>query len=237
MALYYSEPIRIEVRGRSVFVNWEVKEFTVRSISQMNDVLMKKQAVRHDFPLYFMFRSIVEKEGLRYDITIIPPKTIGGEYAKTYGHYHPVAQGNLSYPEIYQVLDGKAFFILQKKRSDGSVDVLITYCEKGQVLLIPPNWGHVSVNAAKDKVLVLGNLVADSFQSLYDDYKNDRGAAYYITGYGLEQNENCVIRETWKKKPEEINSKYGFECPDLLKEFWENPERFEFLKQPKQISR
>lgn len=237
MTVYYSEPVKIEINGRSVFVNGGVKDFTVRNLSQMNDVLMKKQTVLHDFPLYFMFRSIVGKEGIRYDITIIPPKNIAGEYAKTYGHYHPIAENNLGYPEIYQVLDGRALFVLQKKRSDGSVDVVLTYGEKGQIVLIPPNWGHVSVNATKDDVLVMGNLVADGFESVYGDYKNDRGAAYYITDHGLEQNENYVIRTTERKKPEEINAKYGFVCSDLLKEFWENPERFEFLKRPGMITR
>ncbi len=237
MTVYYSEPIKIEINGRSVFVNGEVKDFAVRNLSRMNDVLMKKQTVLHDFPLYFMFRSIAGKEGIRYDITIIPPKNIAGEYAKTYGHYHPIAGNNLGYPEIYHVLDGRALFLLQKKRSDGSVDLTITYGEKGQIVLIPPNWGHVTVNATKDDVLVLGNLVADGFESEYAEYKENRGAAYYITDHGLEQNENYIIRTTERKKPEEINEKYGLVCSDLLKEFWENPERFEFLKKPGLITR
>ncbi len=237
MITYYEEPVRIQLKGRSLFVDGEVKEFSVRNLSQMNEVLMKRQAVLNDFPLYFMFRSVAKKEGLRYDITLIPSKNIAGEYAKTYGHYHPVAEGRLSYPEIYHVLDGKALFILQKRRSDGSVDVIITYGEKGQVLLIPPNWGHATVNAAKDDVLVMGNLAADGFEAEYQEYQENRGAAYYVTEYGLEQNENYVLRNTDKKKAEEINAKYGFQCSDLLKEFWENPEKFEFLKRPSLITR
>lgn len=236
MTVYYSEPLKMELKGRSLFINGEVKDFTVRNLSQMNDVLMKRQPVLNDFPLYFMFRAIAEKDGLRYDVTVIPPKNIAGEYAKTYGHYHPIAEGNLRYPEIYQILDGRALFVLQKKRSDASVDTIITYAEKGQAILIPPNWGHVTINATKDDVLVMGNLVAE-FESEYSDYKDSRGAAYFITENGLEQNPSYLIRSTEKKKPEEINEKYGFECTDLLKEFLENPEKFEFLKKPSIIAK
>ncbi|VVB98608.1 Glucose-6-phosphate isomerase [uncultured archaeon] len=238
MTTYYEQPLKIEVRGRSVFVNGEVHGFTVRNLSQMNEVLMRRQQqILHDFPLYFMFRAIAQKDGLRYDITIIPPKKIGEEYSKTYGHYHPVAEGRLTYPEIYQVLDGRAIFILQKKRSDGSVDAIVTYGEKGQVVLIPPNWGHATVNATHDDVLVMANLVADGFESDYQDYKENRGAAYYVTDFGLEQNGQYVVRGTEKKKPEEINAKYGLECSDLLREFWANPSKFEFLKRPSLITK
>ncbi|MFA5077282.1 MAG: glucose-6-phosphate isomerase family protein [Candidatus Micrarchaeia archaeon] len=236
MTIYYSEPVKLEIVGRSVFVNGEVKEFSVRNFSELNEVLMKRQQVLNDFPLYFMFRSIVVKEGLRYDITIIPPRRIDGEYAKTYGHYHPLAENGLSYPEAYQILEGRALFVLQKPRSDASVDVMVTYGEKGQAVLIPPNWGHNTINASPDKVLILGNLVADGFESDYSAYKKDLGAAYYVTDFGLEPNGNYVVRKTEKLKASDLNAKYGFECPDLLKEFWANPGKFEFLKKPSLIT-
>lgn len=237
--IYYSEPLKIEITGRSVFVNDEVRGFSVRNFSEMNDVFMKQQVKRdyRDYPFYFMFRSIAEKEGLRYDITLIPAKNVDGEYAKTYGHYHPEAEKGLSYPEIYQILDGSAVFILQKEKSDQTVDVLITWGGKGSVLLIPPNWGHVTINASRTRMLILGNLVADNFESDYSKYKENRGAAFYTTDFGLEQNSNYIIRRSEKVKPEQINSRYGFECSDLLKEFIENPSKFEFLKKPSLIAK
>lgn len=237
MTLYYSEPVKIEIKGRSVFVNDEVMDFQVRTFSEMNDVLMKKQPVIRDFPLYFMFRALAKKNGLRYDITIIPPKNLAGEYTKTYGHYHPIAEDKLSYPEIYQILSGNAFFILQKKCPNEKVDVMITYCRKGNIILIPPNWGHVTVNATKDSILITSNIISDNFESKYREYKENRGAAYYITEYGLEPNNHYFIRTTEKKKHDEINAAYGLICSDLLKEFWNNPEKFEFLKRPSLITK
>ena len=51
--------------------------------------------------LYYMYRNvarcedrrIIERHGLRFDITLIPPGMIGQEYNKTVGHYHPVKPG------------------------------------------------------------------------------------------------------------------------------------------------
>jgi glucose-6-phosphate isomerase len=52
--------------------------------------------------LYAMYRGTgLEKDqwalttaGLRYDVTVIFPGTIGSEYVKTVGHYHPRVPGN-----------------------------------------------------------------------------------------------------------------------------------------------
>lgn len=237
MTAYYSEPLQLEVKGRFLFVNGEAWEFGVRTISQMNEVLMEKQKFKTDYPLYFMFRSVAQRNGIRYDVTLIPPKKLGNEFAKTYGHYHPYAKDKLGYPEIYQVLEGKAFFILQKKRGDASVDAIVTYGPKGSIVLIPPNYGHVTVNGSAEEKLVLANLVADGFESDYTDYRENRGGAYYVTDEGLEQNMKYIIRTSEKKKPEEINSEYGFVCSDLLKELFASPEKFEFLKDPTLLSR
>ena len=232
MTIYYSEPFTLDIRGRSVFVGGEPWDFTVRDVKGMAEVLMDKKALPKDFPLYFMYRGLLEKEGMRYDITIMPPKLIAGEFAKTYGHYHPKDGGGLGYPEVYQIIDGSAVFIMQKKRSDYSVDAMIVRGERGDAVLIPPNWGHVTVNPAEDRVLVLSNVVANCFDSDYADYKENRGAAFYYTKGGFVQNERYIIRSTERKTVEELNGEYGVAFSDIFKEFNSNPEKFEFLKKP-----
>jgi glucose-6-phosphate isomerase, archaeal len=237
MAVYYESPSKIEVNGRSVFVDGAPAPFTVRNFSEMRDVFMRQQVVNTDYPFYFMFREVAKKDGMRYDITILPAKVIEGEHAKTYGHYHPVAEPGMSYPEVYQVLDGRALFILQKRRNDGSVDTAVCFADKGSVMLIPPNWGHVTINADKVRTLVLANIVCDGFDSEYSDYKENRGAAYFATEFSLEPNANYIIRGTEKTTAEKFCAKYGFSCKDLYTEFNSNPEKFEFLKKPSLLFR
>jgi len=68
-------------------------------------------------PLYFMYRDLAKSDAdrqwlrshkLRYDITVIPPCTLSGEWVKTKGHYHPKNPAGIGYPEVYEVLEGEA---------------------------------------------------------------------------------------------------------------------------------
>ena len=54
---------------------------------------------------------------------------LGLEYTKTVGHYHPQIPGtDISYPEIYQVLEGSATYLLQKVEHENE-DVLLDVVE------------------------------------------------------------------------------------------------------------
>lgn len=231
------KPLKIEVVGRNVFVDDEAKDFEVRMLSQMNDVFRKKIEYKKDFPVYFMFRNIINKNEIRFDITIIPPRIYGKEYAKTYGHYHEIAEENLTYPEIYQIYDGEAIFVLQKKERDGMVDVILINGKKGDVLFIPPNYGHVSINSNIEKNLILGNIIYSKSLSFYEEFKENRGAAYYITEDGIEQNTSYLVKNLRRMKADEINKLYKIEIKDLISDLIYNSEKLEFLKRPSLLGR
>ncbi len=234
----YSEPILIELDDAKLFVDGKAREPTSRKMSDMEDVLMREPetAALGNPDMYYMFRDVVKKNSLRFDITVIPYRVIEGEYNKTYGHYHPEAMNGMSYPEVYQVLYGKAAFILQKKNNTGSIDVYFVSASKGDVLLIPPNFGHVTINHSGE-VLVLSNLVSSSFQSSYDEFRTNHGAAfYYLEGRELSQNPNYFVRDMHRVTSGEINSRFGFESKDLLSEFLVDPDRFGFLDNPRLLA-
>jgi len=230
--LLYEKPIRIELLDSELIVNGQHHSQSVRHASKMRQVLMDKQTDYGDPALYYMYRGIHKFANLRYDITYIPANLIGSEYAKTYGHYHQKAKDGMYYPEIYQVLSGKVVFLLQLKNKDESVNVIIVNAREGEIILLPPGYGHVSINPTTDKNLVLANIVSESFENNYEDYKNNQGAAYYYTQNGLVQNSNYIIRNTEKKTPQELNKQNDFYSADLLNELYKNPKEFEFLEWP-----
>ncbi|NYZ77119.1 glucose-6-phosphate isomerase [Candidatus Micrarchaeota archaeon] len=234
METIYSNPLHIELSGPKLFVDGRDHAPSVRKLSELGDVMLNDIEVeKHgDIIMYYMFRNIDGKNGLRYDITLIPGKKIMGECAKTYGHCHPIAEGKLTYPEIYQVLEGNAVFILQTESRSKGTDVSVIDAKKGDILLIPPNHCHVSINPGNEKLL-LGNLVADDFESDYRIFKTNRGAAYYYMENGaLVHNTNYFIGKMERIRPKEMNGRYGFSCTDILREFHSNPGKFEFLKKP-----
>jgi glucose-6-phosphate isomerase, archaeal len=173
-----------------------LKEPDIRWLHDMSDVIYDQSWLRDakNFELYFMYRdlylSLADRDllldqGLRYDITIIPPGMLGIEYIKTAGHYHPIPKGGrVSYPEIYEVLEGEALYLLQKRDLS---DVVAVNALAGDKVLVPPDYGHVTINRS-NKTLKMANFVARDFQSLYEPYREKAGGAYYFTKEGFIEN-------------------------------------------------
>lgn len=163
----------------------------VRTLAEMQEVLEDPAASGPD-ELYFMYRDVgfppdrerLHGHGVRYDITVILPVRVGREFAKTAGHYHPDVPGaNLPYPEIYEVLHGTAWYLLQRRSGGGVADVVVVKAGPGDKVLIPPGYGHITINPGPD-VLVMSNLVEKDFRSLYEPYREKRGGAYYCVAGG-----------------------------------------------------
>ncbi len=140
--------------------------------------------------LYYMYRGLsladdsssIKAAGLRYDITAIRPGTISGEFVKTVGHYHPEKTGTgFTWPEVYEVLFGRAHYLLQRHRPDRPdqlESVFLITARPGDKVLIPPGFGHITTNPGDD-FLIMSNWVAEGFSSLYEPIKQMKGGAYF----------------------------------------------------------
>lgn len=176
----------------------------VRRLHDMEDVLFDKEWFDRTEEInketYYMFRDLAKNEAdfelikahhLRYDITVIPPGMLGSEYTKTVGHYHPLVPGtDISYPEIYQVLEGSATYLLQKvehEEEDIVLDVAVIKAEKGDIVIVPPGYGHVTINAS-EKTLKMANWVCRDFSSIYEPIKRLCGASYFLLKDGFAKN-------------------------------------------------
>lgn len=155
-----------------------------RTVGEMRGVLADPACAEPERPLYLMYRDLAASDDdrawllaadLRYDRTSISPGSLCGEYVKTKGHYHPKNPAGAGYPELYQVAAGEAHFLLQR---ENLADVVVVAARAGQVVIVPPGYGHVTINPGADE-LVIANLVSSRFTSKYDAYETMRGAAYY----------------------------------------------------------
>ncbi len=229
----YEKPVKIELADNELLVDGKKHPKSVRTARQMAKTLMTQYPNElEDFDVYYMYRDIYKKNDIRFDITVIPFRPLGEEYPKTYGHYHPKSEDGLAYPEVYQVLNGSGLFLLQKKNRNGSVDVTMVDAKAKDVVLLPPPYGHNTINSGKE-LLVLSNLVYDRLTPMYHDYERNRGGAYYyVKGGAIAQNTNYVVEKNERLPAAELNERYKFQCADLLAEFAGSPEKFEFLKKP-----
>ena len=171
----------------------------IRRLFDMKDVIYDREWLSNaeNSELYYMYRELslskkdaaaMKEHGLRYDITVIPPKRLGCEFVKTAGHYHPLVPGTrITFPEIYEVLGGEATYILQKPDNEGINDVILVKADTGDKVIIPPGYGHLTINAS-NKVLKMANWVARDFESIYQPIKEKGGGAYFILDKGMVKN-------------------------------------------------
>jgi glucose-6-phosphate isomerase len=162
----------------------ELPQPAKRTVEEMRPVLFNPQCRCSD-PLYFMYRDLsrsgadwewLHKHRLRYDLTVIPPRNLCGELVKTKGHYHPKNTAGVGFPEIYEVLEGSAHYLIQSCTLD---DVVLITAGAGDLVIIPPDYGHITINPSPDETLSMANIVSTAFESEYREYETRHGAAYY----------------------------------------------------------
>lgn len=210
----------------------------IRKIGDLESVIFDKKWLersKKNSAAYLMYRGLMERSGLRYDVTIMPFRSFGQELPKTLGHYHSfVGSTKYRYPEIYEVLEGKAIFFFQKLLSDRIKKVFIISAKKNDKIIIPPGYGHIIMNLGP-RTLKTSNLSASESCSDYSLIEEKGGCIYFAL--------KSRRKIEWIK-----NKKYGeFPVPEYrnasdleqpfladqkLADFQENISKFEFLKNP-----
>src|SRR3990167_7446923 len=74
-------------------------------------------------------RALIKNNNIRYDITKIHPGRLGPstalgtsqELPKTFGHYHRKIQNNIEAVEVFEVISGKAWWLIQKYENEPEV--------------------------------------------------------------------------------------------------------------------
>ena len=159
--------------------------YAARTHEKMKEVLMYPDAAGPAIH-YYMIRGGAEKR----NITVWEAGTVGGEYVKTYGHYHV---DNL--PETYWVLAGEGIILLQKllvendaSHIDRVEDFKAIRVKAGDAVEIPGDYGHLAVNtgatwlvtADNSPVAEVGDSASSPRHADYEMIKKMRGFAYYV---------------------------------------------------------
>lgn len=226
--------------------------FGEKTVEQMLGLLSNKVGLNMAEKFYDVYRGIrypVDEEvfkahDLRYDITIIMDGLVNGECKKTSGHYHGYnPQRTNTYAEVYEVIKGRALYILQKSDNFEHEpcniqiqDLILVTVEEGQSIIIPPNYGHCSVNIG-DGPMVFSNLAYVPCPITYDPVSKNHGMSYYI----LRANGEICIKPNKHYNHVPIpkfatvneNEKFGikFGLP-VYTSFIKNPDAFRFLAEP-----
>lgn len=180
--------------------------FAERTHEKMKEVLMSPEAPGPAVH-YYMIRGGSKKR----NITILETGTVGGEYIKTYGHYHI---GNLD--ETYWFVQGKGVVLQQKLVEENGAPVAdrveefkATLVKPGDSAYMPPGYGHLIVNTGSEWMVMVddspvegaGDSASMPGHADYETVKRMRGFAYYV----VEKNgvptlvPNALYKEVRKK--------------------------------------
>lgn len=232
-----------------------------RKVEEIRDWLLEKDTLTDVKDIYLVYRGLCFKDDeslfkdnhLRYDVTIILPGLLGKEFTKTVGHHHPIkkienrsanwrTKFEISYSEIYDVLFGTGYFLLQKinERSDEIEEIYLIKASEGQKVIVPPGFGHLTINPT-NQPLIVADIFNDDVKPIYDYFKNHHGAGYYLLKtedkkLKTEKNVNYQrVSELKIGEPLEISElNINFKKP-LYLIFKENPKNLEFLNSPEKF--
>lgn len=163
------------------------KHYAARTHEKMQEVLMDPQA-NGPAVHYYMIRGGVDQK----NITVWEPGTVGGEYIKTYGHYHV---GDLD--ETYWVIYGEGIALLQRLAVDGKGIMIPHVVEEfkavavkaGDSVYMPAGYGHLVANTGTTYFVTAddspvnfdeANPVSMPGHADYEPVKTMRGFAYYV---------------------------------------------------------
>ena len=221
-------------------------------IEQMVGLLADENNLELSDKFYDVYRGICflidealfHEKAFQYDITVVMDGLINGECKKTSGHFHGFnPKGTHTYPEVYEVIYGKALYILQKANNFESdyehielQDVILVNVEAGQTIIIPPDYGHCSINIGEGP-MIFSNLAYVPCPVFYDAVRHYHGMSFYV----LKKDGEVVIQGNplypQVPKPkfatirenETLGIKFG--CP-VYESFLKNPDAFDFLGNP-----
>lgn len=156
--------------------------YASRTHDKMKEVLMDQNASGPAIH-YYMVRGGSAKR----NVTILETGTVGGEYIKTYGHYHI---GNLD--ETYWFLSGEGV-VLQQKLADIANPAVVEefkaiIVKAGDSTYMPPGYGHLMVNTGATWLVMADDSPVEGTQDSasmpghadYEPVKQMRGFAYYV---------------------------------------------------------
>lgn len=218
-----------------------------RTLDELRPYLKNPNAKNGLDPVYRVWRYIylnqdsekIRNNNLRYDITLIMPGKIDGEFAKTAGHFHLNKAGtNLPYPEVYEVLLGRAHFLIQSPDKDNKNIKSVELVEAGpgeKVFVSPKFSGHTTINTFKEPI-IMANWISDSAAYDYESYKNYHGASYYLldsnNAVDIVKNKNYKsVPEIKRVRPKE-RPEFGLVKNRSLYSLVDNLDKLRFLNYP-----
>lgn len=129
--------------------------------------------------------KIYKDKNMMNGITVLNSGNMNGECRKNSGHYHGYVEGHpLPYPEIYEILYGKAAFFLQESDNFDKDEELniksmrMAILNTGDKIIVPANCAHCAINIGDDMMAFYNLAVPCPLH--YEPITKHHGFSYYV---------------------------------------------------------
>jgi len=135
---------------------------TKRKLRDLNGFFADTQATKsilksgQDPIIYEVYECLQPQEvgHLNLGTTIVHPGKIGEEFYMTKGHFHAKEASS----EVYLGLEGEGLILLQSRTGNSECLAM----SQGDVIYVPPGWGHRTVNVGAERLAFFFTYQADA---------------------------------------------------------------------------
>lgn len=180
----------------------------------------------------------LNQRGLLYGMVRYAAGKLGNEPMKSQGHIHAISKiSNMSTPEVYEILEGRALIYMQEKVEKEAGKCYAVEAVKGEIVVVPPGWGHCTINTSTDRSMCFGAWCVRDYAFDYTTLKKQHGFAYspvFDPQNHLiwNKNDHYTSAELVIKRPREYRE-FGIEKDvPIYYQYEQSPELFNFVSHP-----
>lgn len=194
--IFFGLPVEIDEQTGKLTFGEEVlcQKTAAKTFAGMKHLAYDEHEAPDDHVCYVFYQNIwrkadaplFEKTKITNGITVLMPGLMGQECHKNSGHYHSVESHCEPLPEIYEVLCGKAVFLLQQTHDflDESKPLPVerfqaVFAGEGEKVFVPPYTAHCIVNVG-DGPMAFGNMAVPSKTLYYEPIARMHGFGMYV---------------------------------------------------------
>lgn len=179
------------------------------------------------------------KRNLLYGAMIFSSGIVGEEPVRSQGHIHSIsASCNASTCEVYEILSGEAYIYMQECAKDNPGKCYAIHAKANEVVIVPPNWAHATVNADPTTPMLFGAWCVRDFGFDYDEVRAHQGVAYFpkvkdnkvvfVANKHYDVEDDGIIVKRTRSFPE-FNIEEGV---PIYTQYENNPDMFKFVTNP-----
>ena len=126
-------------------------------------------------------KDLLINKHLLYGTVTYAAGVLGKEPVRSQGHVHKQSEyaNGWSTPEVYEIWKGQAVIYMQESAKDDPGRCYAVFANPGEVVIVPPGWGHATISANPDIPLTFGAWCDRDFGFDYEDVRAHGGLAWF----------------------------------------------------------